>query len=73
MSVATNRRAQEWGDDQLTVAKKGGENIFSVNVDAVFQRICEEDRVSSFGRVQNRVQISRFRRNEMISERTKGR
>ena len=48
------------------MSEKDGEDVLSVNVDAAIERVGEEDRVRSFRRVKNPVQISRLRRQEMI-------
>ena len=49
------------------MSKQNGEDVFSVDIDAVLERVGEYDCVSGFGCIQNGVEITGFGRQEMIS------
>ena len=50
------------------MAEEDREDVFSINIDARLEGVGKENRVGSLGSVQNRVKITRFRSQKVISE-----
>ena len=54
------------------MSKQDGEDVFSVDIDAVLEGVGEHDRVSGLCCIQDGMEISGFWRQEMISRIWKG-